>query len=70
VFCGPEMLRGETFAKLEELEGGRCAPNERFAAKEWFAASDVRCDGPSELRCDDAFEKFEVVRDERAAKLA
>jgi hypothetical protein len=66
VFCGPEMLRGERFVKLEDLEGGRCAPNERSDAKEWFAANDARCDVP----CNDAFERFEVVRDERAAKLA
>jgi hypothetical protein len=59
------MPRDETFAKLEELEGGRCAPKERSEVKEWFPANDVRCDVP----CNDAFEKFEVVRDERDAKL-
>ena len=59
------MRRDETFAKLEELAGGRCAPNERSEPKERFAASDVRCD----VRSEDAFEKFAFVRDERDAKL-
>ena len=63
MFCVRKFEEGrdEALAKLEELEGGRCAPNERSEPKERLAASDVRCD--------DAFEKFALVRDERDAKL-
>lgn len=67
MFCVPEVAvrRDEALAKLEELAGGRCAPNERSEPKEWFAASDVCCD----VRSEDAFEKVALVRDTRDAKL-
>jgi hypothetical protein len=57
VFCGPVTPCGERFATPDTLDGGRCAPNELFEAKEWLPASEVRGSpplakfaGPCELR--------------------